>query len=283
MQEEEKYKKLRSTLKSLPRVKASKDFEVKLFKRIRDIESERLSGTASRKLEKYKSKGWIFNIFRPAFAPAIALTAVLFIVVLLYVYYASVYKEQVETLETEKMMSPEGREFTISKPKEQVIAKLEDKEETMERRPGTVTFESQPAPTDFSVPPAPVEADRKTETKAGPVMEEKLEEAPEKLELEAPKDEKRSDDIKKVEKKEAPALKKTDKEKEEGELNEQNVLGKEIDKSVIEGKRGFLDSSKVDSLKDKAREKEADKPGKIDTTKAPADEKEIKQQDSIEK
>jgi hypothetical protein len=85
-EEEKKYKEAISALKSLPKVKAKGDFEQKLYRKLRDADSERLSPSIQ-KLTKPIEKNWIYNIFKPAFVPAVGITLVLIAVIVIYINY----------------------------------------------------------------------------------------------------------------------------------------------------------------------------------------------------
>lgn len=88
IQEDEKYKALRDQLRALPRVKARPDFEQRLMHRIR--EAEKLTVNTVHQVKHIpEKKSWFELIFRPAFAPALGLTAVLFIAVIVYFAYFS--------------------------------------------------------------------------------------------------------------------------------------------------------------------------------------------------
>src|SRR5215211_1458669 len=93
--DEEKYKSLRNTLKSSARVKAKADFEARLFERIREAEKSAFKSDAFNsqpqvvKLVKHK-KGFaeiLGGLFKPAFVPALGLTFVLLIAVVVYFGY----------------------------------------------------------------------------------------------------------------------------------------------------------------------------------------------------
>lgn len=86
MNEEEKYSELRKKLRSLPGVRAGKDFESKLFQRIRLVSSEGLSRTPDTRHGRLAGReNWLSNIFKqPMFAPAVALTSVLIVGLVIY-------------------------------------------------------------------------------------------------------------------------------------------------------------------------------------------------------
>ncbi len=88
IQEDEKYKALRETLSTLPRLKAKNDFEARLLLRIKQAENPVIHVTRNVKPEP-AVKSWLQNLFRPAFVPAMGLTAVLLIAVVVYFAYYS--------------------------------------------------------------------------------------------------------------------------------------------------------------------------------------------------
>lgn len=93
LQEDEKYKALRDQLRTLPRVKAKQDFEDRLLRRIREAEAPavKLSGAVSQPVIKHQParKSWLESLFRPSFVPALGLTVVLLVAVVVYFGYFS--------------------------------------------------------------------------------------------------------------------------------------------------------------------------------------------------
>lgn len=85
--DDEKYKALRDTLRSMPRVKAKGDFEARLMARIRETEKQPVHHAAPVVHKTSEVKSWWANLFRPAFAPALGLTVVLLITVVVYFAY----------------------------------------------------------------------------------------------------------------------------------------------------------------------------------------------------
>lgn len=95
--EEEKYRSLRDSLKALPRVKAKKDFEERLFRRIKELDTIPVSSAVHNIKKEPVLKGWLSNLFRPAFAPALGLTAVLLITVVVYFAFFTKMNDIAET------------------------------------------------------------------------------------------------------------------------------------------------------------------------------------------
>jgi len=88
LQEDEKYKALRDNLRSLPRIKAKNDFEARLMQRINTAQSPVAHVTETVRKDTAK-KSWFELIFRPAFVPAMGLSVVLLVAVVVYFAYYS--------------------------------------------------------------------------------------------------------------------------------------------------------------------------------------------------
>lgn len=111
-EEEKKYRNIVSALKSLPKVKAKDDFEQKLYRKLRDADSERMS-PSFQKLTKPAEKGWIFNIFRPALVPAVVLSVVLIAFIVVYINFKP---QQEPTGISQNTQEQQKQELTINKP-----------------------------------------------------------------------------------------------------------------------------------------------------------------------
>lgn len=104
MLDDEKYKTLRETLKSSPRIRAKNDFEARLFERIREAEKSGLQNDAFKQhpqvvnLAKPKRKFTeiLSGLFKPAFVPALGLTVVLLVAVVVYFGYFSKMNDKEE-------------------------------------------------------------------------------------------------------------------------------------------------------------------------------------------
>jgi hypothetical protein len=103
LSDEEKYKSLRNTLKSSARVKAKSDFEARLFARIKEAEKQPLQTEAFKKhpqvvqLTQPEKRGFmeiLAGLFRPSFAPALGLTVVLLVAVVVYFGYFNKMNDQ---------------------------------------------------------------------------------------------------------------------------------------------------------------------------------------------
>lgn len=86
--EEEKYQEIIKQLKSLPRVKAKVGFEDRLMQRLREVESD-VTHTDRQKsvLERFRS------LFKPSFVPAVAVSVVLLISIIVYFLYFTTNKD----------------------------------------------------------------------------------------------------------------------------------------------------------------------------------------------
>ncbi len=84
--DDEKYRSLRDTLRSLPRVRAKSDFEARLLNRIKEAEKSTIHAPV-KPVKEPVFKNWLANLFRPSLVPAMGLTAVLLITVAVYFGY----------------------------------------------------------------------------------------------------------------------------------------------------------------------------------------------------
>lgn len=155
LQEDEKYKALRDQLRTLPRVKAKHDFEDRLMRRIKEAESPavKLSHTVTQPVIKHQpAKGsWLESLFRPSFVPALGLTVVLLVAVVVYFGYYSKLNQS-DTSNTQQFVSStnqgdliiyvkkEGEDISSNYPKEYSAVTPEDSK----------SGEYSPAPTETS-------------------------------------------------------------------------------------------------------------------------------------
>ena len=108
--EEEKYKKLRESLRSLPRIRAKNDFEARLHRKIREHESQ--MGLHQPKKEKSSFFDVLANLFRPSLVPVVGLTIVLLAVVVVYFAYFNELKKDNQP-STEYSSGEKKGEFVI--------------------------------------------------------------------------------------------------------------------------------------------------------------------------
>lgn len=155
LQEDEKYKALRDQLRTLPRVKAKQDFEDRLLRRIREAGSPAagLSGSVTQPVIKLQpqKKSWFESLFRPAFVPALGLTVVLLVAVVVYFGYYSKLNQS-DTSNTQQFVSStnqgdliiyvkkDGEDISSNYPKEYSAVNPED----------TKSGDYAPAPTETS-------------------------------------------------------------------------------------------------------------------------------------
>jgi hypothetical protein len=117
--DDEKYKSLRDTLKSLPRVRAKSDFEARLLNRIKESEK----GTIHAPVKPIKEpvfKNWLASLLRPSLVPAMGLTVVLLITVVVYFGYFAKMNDTQSTKEQMVASTNQG---------ELIIYVKEDREE----------------------------------------------------------------------------------------------------------------------------------------------------------
>jgi hypothetical protein len=112
--DEEKYKKLRDQLHSLPRIKAKNDFEARLFARIKELEHNTGITHKVQKPEKeYSFIEWLSGIFRPSLVPALGLSVVLLAAIIVYFTYYSKLASDQETKVSADNNSRQKGEFVI--------------------------------------------------------------------------------------------------------------------------------------------------------------------------
>ncbi len=164
LQEDEKYKALRDQLRTLPRIKAKHDFEDRLMRRIKEAEtsSVKLPVTANRPavLHQPAKKSWFESLFRPAFVPALGLTVVLLVAVVVYFGYYSKLNQS-DTSNTQQFVSStnqgdliiyvkkEGEDISSNYPKEYSAV------DPVDTRSGEYAPEPTETSTDFFAKPDP--------------------------------------------------------------------------------------------------------------------------------
>jgi hypothetical protein len=98
MNEEQKYSEFRKKLRSLPRIHASRDFEHKLFQRIK-LEKE--SYATAKHRDSHVGRNWILNILKqPAFAPALAFASIVVIGLVIYLSFFTQNKVETTAVQT---------------------------------------------------------------------------------------------------------------------------------------------------------------------------------------
>src|SRR5438477_7793291 len=167
MSDEEKYKSLRASLKSLPKLKARAGFEDRLFQRIKNLEQGEVQQIV-KPVPESKFKGWLANLFRPSLAPALGLTVILLVgIVVYFAYYSQMNKEQVTNQYSFSTNSDQKPEFVIYVRKDRLADTSNNSSNYPHEYSGltpnetrTSTSESKPdfgkVPSDFnSVTPSP--------------------------------------------------------------------------------------------------------------------------------
>jgi hypothetical protein len=113
--DEEKYNKLRQSLRGLPRIKARNDFESRLHRKI--LEHESMHDKVFKPHREEKRQSWLdilAGLLRPSYAPAIGLAVVLLLVVVVYfAYYNELTNDKQELLESNKMSEQKKDELVI--------------------------------------------------------------------------------------------------------------------------------------------------------------------------
>ena len=113
MNDEEKYKSIRASLKALPKVKARAGFEDRLFQRIKQLEEGELAPNTN-PVKESKFKEWFANLLRPSFVPALGLTVILLVgIVVYFAYYSQFNKESGTTKQYSVSGSDQKPEFVI--------------------------------------------------------------------------------------------------------------------------------------------------------------------------
>lgn len=84
MQDENNNNNLRRILKGLPKVKAKNDFEIHLYKRLRDVESEKFSSPSLKKLSRAGKRFSIVSLLKPSLISAVAVSIILLIFIAYY-------------------------------------------------------------------------------------------------------------------------------------------------------------------------------------------------------
>jgi len=257
--EEKKYKEIISALKALPKVKTKSNFEQKLYRKLRDVDAERMSPSVE-KLTKPVEKNWIFNIFRPAFIPALGITLVLIAVVVVYLNFkpnedTTVSKEQQTTQQEFVITKPEDKGSTgpsaseEQPPISQEFTKPEMKDESSVPEPPKSNMETLTPP----VQPEEKTGERLLEGKSmeTPVMDQKPERKETKgvdTEGREMKIEKKTGNIKKNEDSDFPVLKNAEEESEENKIDDM-IMKKAVEPSLGLDKSKIKDTTKADSMK----------------------------------
>jgi hypothetical protein len=264
MSDEEKYRKLRENLRNMPRVKARNDFDNKLYARLRNVESERMSPSVAKLTQPARERGWIFSLLKPSFAPAIGLTVIVLVAVIWYfaAYNPTTQDKQVSTSENMKQGTTQpNTNQNQEKLKENTIAKNESSPEISSSSTGKNPVTTEPKSDFNEVLSAPDR--RSSDYESVPKVEpekEKLEEfktfdiAP--VEPEKKMEKRGIEDSKKIEKKEAPAnMKKEDSDKN-NKNNEQKIDSKANDEIYNNINQSVQETPKQkDSTKDSAKSK----------------------------
>jgi hypothetical protein len=160
--DELKYKKLRESLRSLPRLKAKGDFEARLYRKIREQESHSGLHTAPEYGRKSSLIDILANLLRPSLVPAVGLTVVLLVAIVVYFAYFNELNKDTQQV-TEDMSVEKKGEFVIyvRKDGERVYDEsARDIVSAEEKQPSTLLSPTDVSTDAFSKPVEPL----KTET-----------------------------------------------------------------------------------------------------------------------
>jgi len=239
IQDDEKYKSLRDTLSGLPKLKAKSGFEARLLQRIKETEKGIIHKPEP--LKETRSKNWLANLFRPSFAPALGLTVVLLITVVVYFAYFSKMGDQSpqnnEMVSTDKQgefviyVKKDSESYSDNYPKE-YSAITPDR--TVEER----TIAPVEMPSDYLSRPEPLkDADKESEIRNDRVSEEQ------KLEMQRSVDIEKGVDTKGERKSDDMIMKKESKSEHKGEMKK-GEMKKESEESpynIRDEKEGYIE------------------------------------------
>ncbi|RPI19381.1 MAG: hypothetical protein EHM58_01830 [Ignavibacteriae bacterium] len=288
MSDEEKYNELRARLRAVPKVKAKKEFEHRLYSRLRGVESERMGPSAKHLLHGEKQRGGLFSFLRPAYIPAIGLTAVVLIALIWYVAYnpGQMNKDEQVSVKQDTQQQPSSSTLgqTVEesaerneKSKESPITSNDEvtSKDSRGSEPRVMTKEAISGPekvnSDFNV--IRNETEQPVEQKTMPVDEQIIKAIP-KIDAEKKSEEKIDDGVRRIEKKEAPA----NIRKSEGDLKNKED---KIDSDQNKGTESIIKDI-APSIKEKEASKETSKDSvkqKVTKKKKKTEDKEIKQEE----
>jgi hypothetical protein len=262
--EEKKYKKIISSLKALPKVKAKSNFEQKLYRKLRSVDEERMSPSLQ-KLTQPAEKNWIFNIFKPALVPAVGITLALIAVVVIYLNFKP---DNDTTVSTEQQTTQQ--EFVITKPEDKgskssslseepppishELSESELKRESTEPEPPKSNLETL---TPVTQPEEKTEEGLEGKSMDTPVIEQKIDRKETKgveSEKKEIKLEKKTDNLKKNENEDFPMMKNAEEKSEENKINDE-MLKRALEPSLGIDKAKVKDTTKVDSMKSANKKK----------------------------
>jgi hypothetical protein len=270
MFDEEQHKNIRKILKSLPKVKAKEDFESNLYRRIREVESEKYSAHSLRKYSgvHIRKLNWFTNIFKPAYVSAIGVTVILLICIFVYFSYLPHKTEESNPVVPGTSIQNEQQKQQIAK-QENITGEKEMKkngEKSLENKEYIPVFpESEKTPTDFGLPTESPKMD-KLESPVPP--ERSIEAEPRTIEQEV-KGMEKSEDTKKIEKKEAPIMRKGEESKTAKDVIPKISNPPLMYDKIIESDTINPDSNKIRTKKDSAKVK-----GIRDSLKTPVKDEE---------
>ncbi|MGH2575719.1 MAG: hypothetical protein ACRDFC_08495, partial [Ignavibacteria bacterium] len=166
MIEEEKHKNIRKILKGLPKLHSGKDFEQKLFQKVRLLDHETLAHQLAQKYSRLGSeKKWYLNIFKPSLASALGLTVILVVAVIFYFNYF-ITNDNAKLTDMKQPSPVESKEYSATHP-DSLSTKVESlREEKKDFADYDITSSPKETFTDFE--------ERTTAKEDGTIMEQKL-------------------------------------------------------------------------------------------------------------
>lgn len=243
MTEKEKYSSIRNRLRTLPTVQSSKDFEAKLFRRIEEVKHR---GIELEQKPRFGFTGILDFFKQPFFAPAVALTSLVFIGLIVYLAF---FTERPKENVTEQP-APPGREYSVSQLEtlktkvgrlktEGSERDISKREEIFEKR--TLSEERREAPAEFAPEKSTMTDERTISTEEKEIPTEKLG---------APA----------IEKEEAPVMKKSDKRSEDKEIEGlmKNAAPSNEESEKVDAKKETKGQDSV-TTKDTAKKKKSKK------------------------
>lgn len=111
--DEEKYKNLRNQLRLLPRMRAKKNFDSRLFARIKELENAKHIRPVQKPDKENVFVNWLANLLKPSLVPAIGLTVVLLAAVVVYFSFYNKLNQQDVKVSQEISYADKNGEFVI--------------------------------------------------------------------------------------------------------------------------------------------------------------------------
>lgn len=287
--DEEKYKNLRDQLRSLPRMGAKKDFDSRLFARIKELEKAKHIHAVHKPEKENIFVSWLSALLKPSLVPAVGLTVVLLAAIVIYFGYFNKLADEETQVQQEVSYADSKGDFVIYVKKDGERVYDETNSDFSSADVNNSSGTEYKVPSDVStetVTPAPL---RETDKEEHVIPDRLSPEQKIEMEKESKKD---SDEFKVRSKGEDGIMKKGYYNKEGKTETPSNYLRDETkDSGILDDQKNNEQApneeikqqtdSNDQEHKEMNRVTERRKPSKKDSTKA-KDEK-IEEQDSIEK